>query len=816
MSFVNTSVIALGSLLIAIPIVLHLVMRQRPKQLVFPALRFVQRRQLQNQRSLRLRHWLLLLLRCLLIAGLAAALARPRIASAQLGSWLVTASLGSLGILAAIAALMAGAKSRGPVLMISLAILSLLMLGSASVLAVQLASRQATLFFGDEEAPVAAVLIIDSSPRMALRRSNQTRLDAAKDLGNWLLTQLPEESEVAVMDSHYGSSVFAVDVAVAKRTLDGIETHAASRPLASVILEGIDLLRASEKQRKELYVVSDLTQGSWQGDDARRLADAFSERSDVMLYVLDVGVIDPTNISINQQTISSESMTGGGEVRIRSEIVNTGPETEVTVELQIELPDDERPVIVDGKPLLPERETRDRKTVSLRENGSQWVEFLVRGLSPGIHHGRTSIDGADALDADNTRYFTLQVSNAWPILVASGEGADSRFLTAALAPDDLRDRNKTRFQCTSIDIDGLLAANIDDFAAVALLDPPPLTRDVWESLARYVKRGGGLGIFLGRNVQHVGPLNDPPPQQVLPGPLVRRWRGGNRTTFLTPGQSNHPLLAVFRADSVAFPWQEYPVYQYWQFGDLSPGSLIVMRYANGDPAIVERNVGRGRVLTMTTPITDALNVPQREPWNRLPTASDPLPYLMLINEYFLHLVQDDQTQLNYLVGQAASVKKDSPAEPDRFQVFTPHGNWQEITANNDVVSVPFTELPGTYRLRSGPKQPPRGFSVNLTKDATDLHRIDNDQLDSLLGADRYELARSRDEVDRDIGEARAGLECYPWLLLATIVLLALEQLLANRFYPTPASEGNVVQRKSTQGWRNQVSDGDKRWKASGT
>ena len=44
MSFLHFSLAALGSLFVAIPILLHLLMRQRPKHFQFPALRFVQSR----------------------------------------------------------------------------------------------------------------------------------------------------------------------------------------------------------------------------------------------------------------------------------------------------------------------------------------------------------------------------------------------------------------------------------------------------------------------------------------------------------------------------------------------------------------------------------------------------------------------------------------------------------------------------------------------------------------------------------------------------------------------------------------------------
>src|SRR6185369_10301662 len=76
MGFVTPALLG-GILLVGIPIVLHLVMRRESQKLIFPALRFLQRRQTLNQHRLRLRHLLLLALRCAIIALLAFALARP-------------------------------------------------------------------------------------------------------------------------------------------------------------------------------------------------------------------------------------------------------------------------------------------------------------------------------------------------------------------------------------------------------------------------------------------------------------------------------------------------------------------------------------------------------------------------------------------------------------------------------------------------------------------------------------------------------------------------------------------------------------------
>src|SRR5258708_8241135 len=74
-----------GLVAVGLPILLHLLMRQKPKHVMFPAFRFLQQRAKRNQRKIRLRHLLLLLLRMLLLALICAALAKPRIFSERTG-----------------------------------------------------------------------------------------------------------------------------------------------------------------------------------------------------------------------------------------------------------------------------------------------------------------------------------------------------------------------------------------------------------------------------------------------------------------------------------------------------------------------------------------------------------------------------------------------------------------------------------------------------------------------------------------------------------------------------------------------------------
>src|SRR5947199_5719925 len=139
MSFIHPLLLG-GIVLVGLPILLHLIMRQQPKHLLFPAFRFLKLQLRTNQRKLRLRHLLLLALRMLLIALMCLALARPKLFSDRFG------------------------------------------------------------FLSDEQS-ATVVLVIDTSPSMEYTAAGATRLADAKARALELLDDLGEASRVAVLDT---------------------------------------------------------------------------------------------------------------------------------------------------------------------------------------------------------------------------------------------------------------------------------------------------------------------------------------------------------------------------------------------------------------------------------------------------------------------------------------------------------------------------------------------------------------------------------------------------------------------------------------
>ncbi len=209
----------------------------------------------------------------------------------------------------------------------------------------------------------------------------------------------------------------------------------------------------------------------------------------------------------------------------------------------------------------------------------------------------------------------------------------------------------------------------------------------------------------------------------------------------------------------------------------------MLRYGDGQPAILERNVGQGSVLIMTTPITEPDRPAGRQAWNEL-AGPDDWPRFILVNQITEFLANRGTDQFNYQVGQTASLVNRKDRDPNRYLLFMPDGETQPVQPRDGQLTVSATDYPGTYRLKGERGETrTRGFSSNLPESDSLLQRTTTEQLDQVLGEDRYQLAEDQDQIVRVQGRQRAGREFFPFLVAALSIILVLEHLLANRFYP---------------------------------
>jgi hypothetical protein len=719
MDFV-TPTLLFGALAAAAPVVLHLVMRQQPQHLEFPALRFVQLRENANRRRMKLRHLLLLLLRIAAICLLALALARPSI------------------------------KASG--------------------------------LIGDEEAPVAAALVFDTSPRMDYKSENMTRLEAAQEMGGWLLKQLPTESLVAVIDSTPGQPVFQVDLGAAQQRVSRLETTAVPQNLWDVIEQAAELLKKGEPERKEmperkeLYVFSDLTKAEWDPRSSSRLRQRLAEIVGLGVYVIDVGAKDPQNVALGELRLLAQTITRNRPWSIATELLSTGVAGE-------------RPIEVYMKGENGVEEKRAQEIVNVAAGGNQGIEFSLGALDTGTHQGYVRLVGADGLEADNRRWFTIDVKPPWKVLVAASPPLfdRSRYLTEALAPPAFRQTGRAQFDCTTIDYKELPQQALDDYSIVCLLDPGPLDDDVWRQLDRYAESGGGVGVFLGAAAKPDA-FKSEAARRILPGELSafpRNFPDGDN--YLNLANEQHPMVAKFRKWQGSVPWDAFPVYKYWFLRDLAQGTAVVASFSKGGPALMEHPVGKGHVVVMTTPIS-LLNSAADDRWNELVTGLGNWPYLILIDQVCSYLAGSTEGQLNYLAGETAVLRLSPDERYTTYLLTTPRGDSlrQSADPKQRSIVVTSTQWVGNYQVSAGGEQGglDRGFSVNLPLKASDLARTDEDGLNEVFGDTEFHLAHNREEIDRKISTGRVGRELFPLLIALVAIALAAEHVLANRFYRT--------------------------------
>jgi len=701
----------LGAGAAAIPVVLHLMMRQRPRQLEFPALRFLQAKQTSNRRTLKLRHILLLLLRMGALALLAFALARPS-----------TKMLGMLG---------------------------------------------------EQEGPITAILVIDTSPRMAYTSEKKTRLEAARQFAEELLASLPAKSQIGILDTSNSARVYEADMTIARERVAQLKPSGQAMPLSATCEAAVELLKEADYSRKELYVFTDFSLGAWSGnragDWAQRAVDGGVEK----IEFVDVGAEKPVDFALGNLSLSDQTL-----VRNRPLIISTAVSS-----------------IGDGAKRLVRLSVIDRQTGKLVEKGYQEIELgpdetkevpfpAITTLGLGTHQGEVRIDDSDSLADNNVRYFTVNVRPAPRVLVAAPDPVESRAspFTQAIAGRELQVLGIAPYDVVQVSYAKLADEDFGKYSAVVLLDPPPLADTLWQQIEAYARGGGGAAIFLGPAAEKASRFNTEISQGVIGGQIGIQGNNG----FLNPDPDQHPLLADFKPVKHSTPWQDFPVYRYWQFKP-ADGTMVVATYGSGAPAILERPIGLGRVLTITTPISEPIEGRQDERWNLLPIGPSPWPFVVLVNGITSYLVGREEP-VNYLAQESAIVRLDPLKRFETYLVTRRNSDVPPLRLAADlkrnVLVVPITDAAGNYRVQAGGSAEgiDLGFSVNLPADGDSLRRIDPMHLTKLFAGVPHETVKRFAELKRTSNPDRSGRELFPILICTVAIVLGLEQVLANRFY----------------------------------
>jgi hypothetical protein len=717
----------LGGLVLAgVPILVHLIMRQKPKHLLFPAVRFLMQKHKSNQRRLQLRHLLLLLLRMAIIAALCLALARPRVSSEQIG------------------------------------------------------------LSGDR--PVAAVFLFDTRPTMGYVTGGKSRLDEARQRASELLDELPDGSQVAVFDSA-GAASDLMPVSVARQQIAALETHPANHPLTQQLGNAYAMLAKVIQEQDNpdetplpfVYVFSDRTRGSWdetQTEYLKQQRDHVPQPGAQAVYI-DVGVNEPVDLAITRVELPREVVPAKQPVVIKVMVQAVGTDADATLSCQI-----------DGEA------SPDKKPVRLEAGQSEVVVFERNNLKRGQHEVVLSLKPDDKqLPFNNTAYATFEIRKPRQVLLICDDPENALLWQAAL-------ESTLGFTCevkTPHDVADFGLDDLKTYKAICMLDVKQPTDGLWDKLGSYARStGGGVAVLPGGKELNLEAYHSEAALHVLPGTLEKPITSKDGVVWSWPDTVyQHPMLRPFREwnRDPALDFVKYPrkATRYWEVKRV-PGGNAVIRYADKDsrPALLERLLNPGKVLLFTTPLDG------RDPrWNDYMdslTSFGPV----LADRSVGYLAGDaEEGVFNFKCGQRVPVVL--PAKP-RFRTYMIQG--PGITGTNAILQVAESQnevlvtqalLPGPYRVKGMSDEGDQTlaqFSMNAAPEDSDLSRVPEEKIQAVLGPNSIlPVDRKADLRELLKGHWSQPVELFPWLMILLLLVLAVENLLANKFYrQEPAEE----------------------------
>jgi hypothetical protein len=672
MSFLAPLFLA-GLAALAIPVLIHLIQRERKNVVKFPSLMFVRRVPYSSIRRRRIHNWALLALRLAVLALVVAAFARPFLRGQ------------------ALAASTAGARDL-----------------------IVLLDRSYSMGHGDQW---------DRARRAA---SDAVASLADGDRGTLLL--FSASAEVAVQPTN--------DRARLQSEIQAATLSAGATRFGPALKLAGSLLAASNLPRREIVLVSDFQRSGWSPGDGLRLP------AGTVLTPVPIAATEAGNLAVTPITLQRDQSSGNDRVTITAGLLNRGDEAVSDVPLSLE---------IDGL-------VRETSRLSVQAQGSASTTFPPVILTSPNTRGVVRV-GDDALASDNAFHFVLSPPRPVPVTVVNGGrgGRDAGlYLARALSIGD-----SPRFETTVQALDALGDEGLGRTRVLILNDVSP-SETLASRLKRWVENGGGLFVVFGPQAAWPGSAADLLP--ATPSASVDRSRGSSGT--LGALEYGHAVFEPFRGPRSG----DFSVARFYGYRSVTPAAdaVTLARFDDGTPAVVERAVGRGRVLAWASTLDLS--------WNDLPLKPVYLPF---VHQVVRHLADHRERPTWATVGQVIDLAQEGDVERARV-ALTPSG--QRLPLEGDTGRVLELSEQGFYEVREQGRQ---AALVTVAASNVELGESDRTAVDpaeivaAVTGGPTAPVGPGGQAVLPDEAQER-GQRLWWYLLFAGILLLTGESLLAHR------------------------------------
>jgi len=503
------------------------------------------------------------------------------------------------------------------------------------------------------------------------------------------------------------------------------------------------VLADSKLPRREVMLISDFQRIGWDGRDTPALP------SGTTVNKVDLSEPKTSNVAVTSVDFRRDYAEDRERVAITARLVNRSSQPKTGQSVTLEL---------NGRAV-------ETKQVNLLANAAATVDFAAAPLPTGTTRGVIRA-ADDALPRDNSFFFAISRGQALSVLVIDGrEGGAPRSLYVERA---LGIGDQPNFRVTTKRLGSVTSADLVGRSLILLNDSDLPGGETGRRLVEYVQNGGGLLVSLG---DRSAPRDRPSyATELLPATTdVIVDRSADRGGTLGYIDRSHPIFELFSAPRSG----DFSTPRFFRYRNVtpSPGDEQLARFDDGHIALLERKVGRGRVLVFTSSF-DGI-------WNDLPLQPVFLPVAHQLAKYAAAYADERPWSI---VGQVANLPglfRDSAGPPDaankaEYVAVAPSGERKRIegTATR---SVELAEQ-GFYELqRAGSRTEPRIVAVNVDLTESDLTAVEPQLLTGAM------VARAGTDSMSSAKEASTPVELerrqgFWWYLLAAVLLLLIGEL----------------------------------------
>ncbi len=393
--------------------------------------------------------------------------------------------------------------------------------------------------------------------------------------------------------------------------------------------------------------------------------------------------------------------------------------------------------------------------------------------------GRVRVSEADQISFDNVSHFVILLRKKINVLVVNGEPNsishrdEAFFLERALNPMGSINGTESNINVSVTTREGLETRMLNDYDVVSLANVSRVSPATGKRLLTFVEDGGGLFIAMGDQVdptaynQHL--------EALLPKPLRGLKRLANRAdpdapvkiTRIATMKTSHPIFRVFELPG-GTSIRDTEVFSYMLLEPSPPGlSDTIMSYKDNAPALLERRVGRGSVIMLTTSVDDE--------WTDFPFRTSFLPMMRRISQHLAKRVNSFDKKAIH-IGDEVELEIGSLVR-ERLIIKTPSDARIVLVPMDGKVSFGAQEA-GVYEFWADDEDDKNrldalSFAANFDPEESNLEPIDEAILSQWISAEK-----SDEKSGVKTNERRVNL--WPWLLFIVTMMLLLETIVSTR------------------------------------